>query len=456
MCRSPGEKEEYYGVYLGHGQSKTAFELKSYECNQRLRFDGKVLKVSRERDMEPAVFREASQRGVTTTILYEGRGVDAGSRQQYHCWITDRTIPLDELCRYEDINRKRCSVAAFHCMLKAAELGLYLSDCHFFNFGLLVNNDATEHHVVIIDAGSRGIGRGTPWTKGKITKTVMNKFWKHCSEESATSPEIKAIWNKYDTLEPCLHDATDLWKKWPWIGHPGKSSQAIAQGMSDRDASERAMAQATSAFKIIAIVGRWTAAEEWNSAYAFVSYRAASTTKELSTEEDEILNELYERLTRNRGEEEVQNVMAFWGKLREYRRSCLQSSEDQAMTETRASELLEGFKRDVLWYELYPVQQQSKSWRSIVNSILHKKCAWKHAAQAIMLYGLPTLEHPARPDDATEHINALGQFVVNLANWLKSFASGMHAYKQTEKYQQEVQKSRAARENRMSRAAGSY
>ena len=126
------------------------------------------------------------------------------------------------------------------------------------------------------------------------------------------------------------------------------------------------------------------------------------------------------------------------------------------MTETRASELLEGFKWDVLWYELYPAQQQSKSWRSTVNTILHKKCAWKHAAQAIMLYGLPTLQHPERPDDATEHINALGQFVENLAKWLKSFASGMHAYKQTEKYQQEVQKSRAARENRMSRAAGSY
>ena len=83
------------------------------------------------------------------------------------------------------------------------------------------------------------------------------------------------------------------------------------------------------------------------------------------------------------------------------------------MTETRASDLLEGFKWDVLWYELYPAQQQSKSWRSTVNTILHKKCAWKHAAQAIMLYGLPTLQHPERPDDATEHINALGPFVVN-------------------------------------------
>ena len=55
VCRSPVEKEEYYGVYLSHGKSKTAFELKSYEANQSGRFDGKVLKVSREQDMEPSV-----------------------------------------------------------------------------------------------------------------------------------------------------------------------------------------------------------------------------------------------------------------------------------------------------------------------------------------------------------------------------------------------------------------
>ena len=114
----------------------------------------------------------------------------------------------------------------------------------------------------------------------------MKKFWEHCSEELATSPEIKQIWQKYDTLEPCLQEATDLWNKWPWIGRPGTSSDAIAQAMSDRDASERAMAQTTSAFKIIAIVGRWTAAEEWNNVYAFVSYRAANTTKDLSAEEE--------------------------------------------------------------------------------------------------------------------------------------------------------------------------
>ena len=170
-------------------------------------------------------------------------------------------------------------------MLKAAQLGLYLSDCHFFNFGLLVTNNATEHHVVIIDAGSRGIEE-REWSKGEVKNKVMKRFWDHCSEELATSPEIQQIWQKYQTLEPCLQDATELWNTYPWIGRPGKSSAAIAQEMSERDAFERAMAQTTSAFKIIAIVGRWTAAEEWNNAYAFVSYRAASTTKDLSAEEE--------------------------------------------------------------------------------------------------------------------------------------------------------------------------
>ena len=176
-----GEKETYYGKYLGHGKSKTAFLLNSYEWKQKLRFDGKVLKVSRKMDMEPEVFEEASKHGVTTRILYKARGVDVVTEHEYHCWITDRAIPLDELCRDEEINRKRCALAAFHCMLKAAQLGLYLSDCHFFNFGLLVTNNATEHHVVIIDAGSRGIGSEAPWNKSQVNNRVMKKFWKACA-----------------------------------------------------------------------------------------------------------------------------------------------------------------------------------------------------------------------------------------------------------------------------------
>ena len=46
------EMIEYYGEYLGHGQSKTAFELKQPGA----RFHGQVLKVAKADDMEPLVF----------------------------------------------------------------------------------------------------------------------------------------------------------------------------------------------------------------------------------------------------------------------------------------------------------------------------------------------------------------------------------------------------------------
>ena len=155
---------EYFGEYLGHGQSKTVFDL---NC-PGARFHGKVLKVAKANDMEPSVFMKAAQVGLTTSILYNCDGVDADSGRRFHCWITDRTIPLDEFCRDDDAIKSRCSLAAFCCILRAALYGLHLSDCHFFNFGVQLTESATEHLVVIIDAGSRGIHRDVPWKKSKI------------------------------------------------------------------------------------------------------------------------------------------------------------------------------------------------------------------------------------------------------------------------------------------------
>ena len=68
-----------------------------------------------------------------------------------------------------------------------------------------------------------------------------------------------------------------------------------------------------------------------------------------------------------------------------------------------------------------------------------------------MEYGLPIFEQPENPEDATEHITAIGQFVVNLAAWLKGFASRMHAYMRTERYQTERYKSMVALDNRRRR-----
>ena len=65
-----------------------------------------------------------------------------------------------------------------------------------------------------------------------------------------------------------------------------------------------------------------------------------------------------------------------------------------------------------------------------------------------MEYGLPQLEQRALADDATEHINALGQFARDMADWLQKFASRMHMYTETEGYQKNVQASLAALKKR--------
>ena len=113
--------------------------------------------------------------------------------------------------------------------------------------------------------------------------------------------------------------------------------------------------------------------------------------------------------------------------------------------------MVDCFKWNELWYDLNCEQQQSKRWRSTVNTILHKNAGWSHAARAIMEYGLPQLEQRALADDATEHINALGQFARDMAKWLVNFASSMYAYRQTDDYQKNYQTSMTALRKRTKR-----
>ena len=138
-------------------------------------------------------------------------------------------------------------------------------------------------------------------------------------------------------------------------------------------------------------------------------------------------------------------------------RGMLQSSEKQSVTPEQASDMLESFKYQQLWYDLTLHQQQS-TWpkqHSTLNTILHRRAGWTHAAKAIMQFGLPKLEQPAQPDDATEHVNALGQFACDMAKWLASFALSMHVYRQTPGYQKSYQTSMEALEKRKRMASQS-
>ena len=107
----------------------------------------------------------------------------------------------------------QCCCPLLH--LQSSPAQFYLSDCHFFDFGVQVTENVTEHLVVIIDAGSRGISSDPPWKNSQVNTAVMHKFWTACAKESATNDEIKDMW-RYNTQHQCYVKATkaDDGKSW--------------------------------------------------------------------------------------------------------------------------------------------------------------------------------------------------------------------------------------------------
>ena len=179
-------------------------------------------------------------------------------------------------------------------------------------------------------------------------------------------------------------------------------------------------------------------------------FRGIQYSGRASSENHTHTGNVFEQLSERSENEQLQDVMSFWGRLNDYReRNCsrllhIPASDRHiplAVTSEQASRILEDFKYHELWWDLTRKQQQSKGWRSTVGTIPHKRAGWTHAAKAIMEYGLPKLEQPADPNDATEHVNAMGQFARDMAKWLIKFAGRQHAYHQTEEYRKNYQKS---------------
>ena len=251
---------------------------------------------------------------------------------------------------------------------------------------------------------------------------VMRKFWKACDAQSTTDFEIQRMWRYNECYKEVLENATRKWQTRPFLSESNENISAIWQAMTANDGFRRSVTQATSAYKIMEMVGRFTGEYQWSAECALVCYRASRTMDELPSEEHKILDEFYEIITYTRATVgQLHDVMVFWARLHKYRERhvyynrVLQSSEVQTAMPQQTSRILENFKYYELWHDLTEEQQKSKIWRNTLNTILNKRAGWTHAARAIMEYGLPKLERPAEPNDATEHINALGQFARDLA-----------------------------------------
>ena len=427
----------YYGEYIGHGQSKTAFELHCTvgRFEDSILYHGKILKVSQAADdMEPHVFVHANEYGLTTPILYNCTGRDG--IKEYHCWITERAIPLNIFCRYADANRKQCALAAFRCLLHAASRGLYLSDCNWFNFGVTLTDDATEHVVVIIDAGSRGIHPEVIWPKSKVNERCMHKFWKVCKKECAPYEEIQKKWQLEDDVESGVLMADEEWLKRSIVTN---SAIPINQVRITQLATEQFRvqeAQHTSGYKIMEIVSRFAGENHWNPSFALTCYRATKDLgEELSPDQTSVLNELLTRITRGaKDDKQLAEVMAFWQRVESYR-------ERKTWPEQNIGNRWFRFCYDEMWSELTPEQKEHPNWKSYAEHIVHKRAGWKFVAKAILQTGLPTLQSSHASADATEYVKALGHFANQFAKWLSRFARCLLEYRQSARYERARQQS---------------
>ena len=124
----------------------------------------------------------------------------------------------------------------------------------------------------------------------------------------------------------------------------------------------------------------------------------------MNEEELAVVTELYERMTidvteggnRIRTQAELNDIIAFWWKLQDYRTQWLQKT-GRADTDAVALtvEEVRKVRREWIYYEARPeVELQQKKQRnlsSIYSAMLNNKIGWKLAADAILEHRFPRL-----------------------------------------------------------------
>ena len=449
-----GTVQDFYGEYIGHGLQKTAFLLrgvrqvskKSASATEHApHFEGKVLKLAKKQDIEPDVFRRGSPLGVTTSILFETTAIDTDTAQHYHCWITDRCIPLNKICKQHSVIPSNCAIGMYYCLLRAAASQLYITDCGFQNFGLVVN-DATEHSIVVIDAGYQPFKKQA-WSKKEVNWKVMRKFWKFCEKESGVIPELQTHWRGCPTVSEALPRAKQEWQKiGQSVSRMSIQANAIAAAITSREEQVLALAKQTPAYKIISAVGRAVAKFYWCDECATQCCRASgSLCLELSISDEAEITELYSRL--HGGTAALDERIECWVQIDEFRQRHI---DVDALSTEEADELLFRFRKEVLWHELTP-EQAKLPWRrqnSILFKILRDRAGYKHAAAAIMRYGLPRLSLPHGTDDIEQQMMMLSQFAASMVKWLQNFAAGMRSLSESKQYQKQVEDSARALQSR--------
>ena len=444
---------EYIGRYVNHGQSKTVFIIKQTGHTKGC-YDGCILKMrlrtpNCEWDPEPAVMNATAPRqyNIVPELYWEGIGIDGDA--EYHCWVVERCIPLNDLAPQKICNKDACVLAVCRLIAMAALCKIQVSDCHYYNMGLRIATVLGAHEVLIIDAGSRGFSdRVVP--KGSLRNTIHN-LWKWSENEIQASPTMtQEIWRRHHRLEEAAAHLDRVWQSHPYLTtNLELSTAAIDQEIiSSRQSVLHEFTRSPRGL-ILQLIGRscveW-AGGAWNKRLDALCLRVTQRSNITFTEdEDRVLAELNERIcmirdrdeARKRTREEIDAIVSCWWHLQEYRTAFLKRKghADAVEEPLREAEVVK-VKRDLedkeFWYELTPEQQHRRA--SVYNAMLHKRSGWSTAASAIIKFQLPQPPYLPQDESYLQHSEQVHRFCSGLLVWLKQFATQALQDWNTEKY----------------------
>ena len=158
------------------------------------------------------------------------------------------------------VNRSQCTLGAFIRVLEYIAIGFQISDTHFFNFGVRFFSDfATEHVVVMIDAGSRGWHPNARiWSKGEVDQKTMKNFWSHAKKHDALDPDLVELWRSHEHRDvgSALAAAQAKWAKSPMLTDEPVRLQDILESRGHTAQQEAREMTTSKAYEIINCVAR--------------------------------------------------------------------------------------------------------------------------------------------------------------------------------------------------------
>ena len=165
------------------------------------------------------------------------------------------------------------------CTARLALAGLRLSDCGFFNFGVLVD-EADHDTVVCIDAGSYDLAEPAAIKKSTFTDQVVHKIWKKAKDlekgkkgHKVHIKHLQNLWAYEQLLEPAILLLQTEWMKHPYVSISKKVTLQLERDLNGEVLREKTNLMGSDAFKALRAIALHFEGD-WNETLLLIRLRS--------------------------------------------------------------------------------------------------------------------------------------------------------------------------------------